>query len=377
MIHDKKYSQIILTIVLFYQIILKSGLDYIDAGPLWKYIGYLLYGVLLYLIIIKLIDSSFSLKSWLLVAMYFSILVLFLLVGNLSVASVFLFGLFSIFLTLEDVITAYLYAVVGGLITAFGLSLFGVIPIYNEAIDYWVFGFKNPNNVGYYLMVIFVLLLVKQWEKPSKYLFMYFLFMLLVDKFILFDDTALLTSVLFIMMWVITTLAPKMFAVSYVRKIIIAVPSLLTLLTLVLGYLYGILNFVTKVNQIFTLRPAIWKYYLTNFKPKLIGSNIPPVVSAYNNAFDGMYLYYPLANGLLVSLVLLVLLSLSLYYLLKTNNLPVLCLMLVFLVFGFSENAPAIVYSSPLFVFALMACFKLVNDKEYFSSEVRLGESLK
>ncbi len=375
MVHDKKYSQIILTCVLFYQIILKSGLDYLNAGSLWKYIGYFLYGLLLCVIVVKLVDSSLSIKSWLLVTLYFSMLVLFLFVGNLNVASVFLFGLFSIFLNFSDVITAYLYAVIGGLITALGLSLLGIIPIYNEAIDYWVFGFKNPNNVGYYLMVVFVLLLVKQWKKPSKYLFMYFLFMLLVDVFILFDNTALLTSVLFIIMWAIASFLPKIFTNPFIRKVTIATPVLLTLLTLFLGYSYGILNFVTKINSIFTLRPAIWKYYLMNFKPKLVGSNIPPFVNAYNNAFDGMYLYYPLSNGLVVSLVLLLLVSFSIYFLLKTDNLPILCLILVFLIFGFSENAPAIIYSSPLFTFVLMACFKITISKENLSSDFMLEET--
>jgi hypothetical protein len=350
---DRRINNIIFGMTIFYQIVLNSSWSYLDTVPLWKYVGYLLYGVMLFQLAVRLIHVKLTKLQLGSILFYAGMMVLFLATGNLSVASVFLLGGFALFLSVDDILTGFLYAVVLGMLTVFALAVLGALPFYNSDIQYWVFGFKNPNNVGYYFTLIFSLLMIKQWQHPTWGLFGFLVVSTVIDKYVLHDMTALMVSIVFLILWGIARKWPKFPQLRLIRWTIIASPFLLTFLTVLIGKMYTHVGFIYKLDDIFTSRPAIWHYYMDHFPMKLLGGNIPSVVTVYRGAFDGVFLYYPLTNGLIVTVVLLLAISAMLYYLLKHDRIDVVCFVLSALLFAFSENAPFFIYSSPLLVIAL------------------------
>lgn len=350
---DRHINRIIFAMTIFYQIVLNSSWSYLDTVPLWKYVGYLLYGVMLFQLAFRLMHLKMTKLQFASVLFYAGMMMLFLATGNLSVASVFLIGGFALFLSIDDILTGFLYAIVFGMLTVLGLAVVGALPFYNGDIQYWVFGFKNPNNVGYYLTLIFSLLMIKQWQHPTWGLFGFLAVSTILDKYVLHDMTALMVSFVLLILWGVARMWPKFMQLRLVRWLIIASPFLLTALTIIVGKLYTRVVLINKLNNVFTSRPAIWHYYMDHFPLKLIGSNVPSVVTVYRGAFDGVFLYYPLSNGLLVTVVLLSAISAMLYYLLKHDRIDVVCFVLSALLFAFSENAPFFIYSSPLLAMAL------------------------
>lgn len=350
---DRHLNVLIFGMTIYYQIVLNSAWGYIDTVPLWKYVGYILYGIMLFQLALRLLHLPLNPVRLFTIVTYAGFMVLFLAMGNLSVASVFLIGGFCMLLSVDDILYSFGAASVLALLTVFGLTVAGVLPFYNTDIHYWVFGFKNPNNVGYYFTLVFSLFLVRQWKHPSNGLWAFLIISILIDKFWLHDMTAQLVSFFLIGLWAIARKWPKLTDIRLVHWAIVAAPFILTALTVTIGKLYGRLGFLYKLNNVFTSRPAIWHYYMQQFPLKLLGGNIPPNVTVYRGAFDGAFLYYPLTNGFLVSLVLLVLISLMLHFLLKAKRLDVVCFVLSALAFSFSENAPFFIYSSPLLAIAL------------------------
>lgn len=350
---EKKINTIILGMVVYYQVVLNSAWQYLETGPLWKIIGYALYAAVLYQIIFRIFHRKFSVGGWLTLGVFGSLMMLFLVMGNLAVASVFLLGLFAVMLDSEHIVDAFLYGIIAAMVTVFGMALLRILPLYNTDIQYWVFGFKNPNNVGYYLLLTFALLLVKQWKRPSWSLLIFWLVSSYLDVVWLVDDTALLVSLVLLGLWGISVAWPHFFTYHWVQFLIVCIPVGFTLLSVAIGKLFGRLDILYKLNRVFTLRPAIWHYYLSSYHIKLFGSNVPQNVSAFDGALDGMYIYFPFINGLVVSIVVLAIVTFSLKRLTSVRNVPILCLMITLLVFGLSENAPAIVYTSPLLLLAM------------------------
>lgn len=350
---DRRINRIIFSMTIFYQIVLNSSWSYLDTVPLWKYVGYFLYAIMLFQLAMRLTRVSLTKLQFGSIAVYAGMMVLFLATGNLSVASVFLVGGFALFLSVDDILEGFLYATIFGMVTVFGLAVLKILPMYNTDIQYWVFGFKNPNNVGYYFTVIFSILLIRQWKRPSNGLWIFFIVAALIDKYWLHDMTALLVSTVVVLLYGIHKVWPKFVHLRVVQWLIIASPFLLTALTVLIGKLYGRVSIINTINNIFTSRPAIWGYYMQHFPVKLIGSNVPKVVTVYRGAFDGVFLYYPLSNGILVTVVLLTAISAALYYLLKHNRIDIVVFVISALLFAFSENAPFFVYSSPLLIIAL------------------------
>lgn len=351
---DRRLNALIFGMIIYYQIVLNSGWNYLDTISLFKFIGYALYLIALVQCSVRMWRCSLSVKQFCAIGAYALLMVLFLAQGNLSVASVFVMGMLALFLTVDDVMDAFLWAIVLGMVTAFGLTLIGVLPVYNTDINFWVFGFKNPNNVGYYLTVIFGLLLVKQWRRPTWALAIYFVTITMIDWFWVEDRTAVLVSMVLVALRMISAILPRFFEWRWSRFLITASPFLLTVLTVVIGKLYGVLDIISALSKVFTSRPAIWHFYMQNFSPKLFGSNIHGEITAFRGAFDGVFLYYPMTNGIIVTLLFLSLISGLLYFLLKAKRYDVVCFILGLLLFSFSENAPFFIYSSPLLELAFL-----------------------
>lgn len=351
---DRRINKMIFSMTIFYQIVLNSSWAYLDTIPLWKYVGYVLYAILVFQFTSRLIHAKITIIQILALGSGAFLMCLFLIKGNLSVASVFIISGFALLLSVEDVLDGFFYAVIFSMLAVFLLAILGILPLYNGDIQYWVFGFKNPNNVGYYLSLIFSLLLIKQWQSPSKGAWYFLLVSLLIDKYWLHDTTALLVSLFLVAFWKITRLWPQVTQYRFIKWIVISSPFLLTMLAVIIGKLYGRFAIIYRINDVFTSRPAIWHYYMLHFPLKMVGGNVPNTVSVFRGAFDGAFIYYPLTNGLLVTFVLLLSISAALYYLLKAKRLDVLSFLLGALLFAFSENAPFFVYSSPLLIIALI-----------------------
>lgn len=343
-----KLNQIVLGMTLYYQLVLNSAWVDLDANPTWKYVGYLCYAVMIVMILKQAWRHEFTVTQLVSEAGMLGFMGLFLAVGNLSVAIVFLFGIFITFMKPDTVLDTYLGALITSWLTVFLASLLGILPLYDVERGFWLFGFKNPNMTGYYLAVIVVLLLVRTWGRVDWRVVFGFGLVSGIAIWYLEDWTALLTLFVALGLWVIDYCYPRVTYAKVPRALIISAPLLLSFLAYFIAWGWAHLHIIRELNKVFTARPDIWHYYSFYFKARLIGSNLPNPLVYANGAFDGGFVYYPFTNGLLVSVVLLIALVLALHYLVRQRQTRYIALILIFLVFAFSENPSFFAFQSPL-----------------------------
>lgn len=343
-----KLNEVVLGMTLYYQLVLNSSWVDLDTNPTWKYIGYLCYAVMIVAILNQAWKHEFTIPQMLSEAVMAAFMGVFLVIGNLSVAIVFLFGILVTFMKPDEVLDTYLVALITSWLTVFAASLLDLLPLYDAERGFWLFGFKNPNMTGYYLAVIMILLLVRNWGKVDWRIVLGLGLVGGVAVWYLQDWTALLTLLVALGFWVIDYCHPRFAYAKVSRTLIAGAPFLLTALAYFIAWGWAHLNIIRQLNKVFTARPDIWHYYSFYFKAKLIGSNLPNPLVYANGAFDGGFVYYPFTNGLLVSVVLLITLTAALCYLLRLKQTRYIALILVFLVFAFSENPPFFAFQSPL-----------------------------
>lgn len=351
---NRPVGQVIMGIIIFYQIIMNSAWITIDTNPWWKIAGYLLYAVLLAYIAVEAWTFRFSPAQFFSELLMLGFLGIYMLLGNLTVVIVFLFAMAASFFPLRELIDVYLYGMSAGFLTVFVASLLGALPMLQLEKGFWVFGFKNPNVTGFYLIVILLLLLVKYWNRVGLKL-LFFAFLISVFCAVYLEDwTALLTLIAALLMWLIDRIWPK-FAYLKVNQILLKLtPFLLTALSLFIAWGWSHLEAVRKLNRVFTARPDIWNHYVTTSSPRLFGSSLPDQLTYADGAFDGAYIYYPIANGIVLTLLVLIALCVALHFMLKERQTPYIVLILALLIFAFSENPSFFAFQSPLLPMALV-----------------------
>lgn len=356
----RNMGTMLLGMLIFYQIVLNSQWDILYQGSIWKLTGYFLYAVLVCFLVISFWQVKLQMKQLIALIGLLAVGGIYLILGNLSVAIVFIFGAFALFLNVRDVLNAYFKATGLGILTVVIMALAGLLPMYDKINEFWLIGFKNPNILGYYLLLTVVLLFVRDWNQISWLHFMFWLGAVVFDLWVLDDKTATMGLLLLALLWLVLRKAGfiKQRLFNYA---IVVTPLLLTGAAYAIGFAWGRVNFIYRLNDIFTSRPVIWNYYMGNYPLKLLRGSLPKTLTFARGALDGAYVYYPYSNGLLVSIILIVLLISSLYYLVRQARWDLVSMQLILLVVAFSENAPFFVFQSPLLVLAIMVGMFGVN----------------
>jgi len=154
-----------------------------------------------------------------------------------------------------------------------------------------------------------------------------------------------------------------------IKMLVIIVPLALTMLTFWLGENYGRFNFISEVNQVTSMRPQIWHYYLMNYpiKPfgQLLNYNFLFIMNG-QTVFDGTYLIFPLEHGWVIFGLFVILTTVSLRKLIKVNNWALISVYLMLLFSGFSENCLMNYYQSPLFLLVVAVIFSSFSAKKIF-----------
>lgn len=257
----RNMGTMLLGMLIFYQIVLNSQWDILYQGSIWKLTGYFLYAVLVCFLVISFWQVKLQMKQLIALIGLLAVGGIYLILGNLSVAIVFIFGAFALFLNVRDVLNAYFKATGLGILTVVIMALAGLLPMYDKINEFWLIGFKNPNILGYYLLLTVVLLFVRDWNQISWLHFMFWLGAVVFDLWVLDDKTATMGLLLLALLWLVLRKAGfiKQRLFNYA---IVVTPLLLTGAAYAIGFAWGRVNFIYRLNDIFTSRPVIWNYYM-------------------------------------------------------------------------------------------------------------------
>ncbi len=244
-------------------------------------------------------------------------------------------------MTPREVISSYMLGIFFGLITVMFLSFIGILPIHPMLLSY---GFMNPNTLAFYIMIVNVSYVYLNWNLlKSRFYILYFLSIFFV--WVQLDSTTpALAMILFLLLNIIFN--------NKKSKLFVKFTSFLPLITfffsLFLGEMYGKFSWIAKLNIWLSDRVNIWNYYLGLYPVRLLpkARSYYPVVQNFNSnslnngasSFDGAYIYNLLSQGLILTIILLLLLSFSVYFLGKEGNMPLVCVFFVLIIYSFSET---------------------------------------
>ena len=372
MIKQKKSIMFALFMLIFYQVILTSMWQEEYTNKIWKLVGYAIYGVLLFLIIYQVIKFHSLVEKQ--IALYLVVcgLIFFIYMykGFLDIAIAFLVCASVVFINTSDLFKCYFLGISGGMVVVFLLAALSVLSNYNKR---WIFsfGFKNPNTLGFYIILIFLMVLYLVDKKMNVLATAAFVLILFFLKIELHDVTAMMILFVGYFCYVFSGFGKKLLKFSIVKWTITVVPLILTVVTYWVGLNYYNYSWMYKLNNIFTSRPIIWNYYLNSYPLRMTGTVIPKDLRVSRGAFDGAYLYFPMIKGLLPFAFILILAIFALYKTTKNNEYFLTVILVLMLVFAFSENTPFIVHQSPLIpLVALLATSRSSKDTPLGRREV-------
>lgn len=358
---NTKYAKSLFVCLLIYMVVYTSYWQTEFSISVWKYVAYLLYAMIGFVFIIGALLKKKSLLQWLYVSYLLIICVIYLKAENLNVSVLILTGLFvaTFFSDLEEIIDAYLQALIVGVGFVVLLSFIGVLPRFNPLDGTLLLGFRNINSLGSYISTIIVLSLVKNWDTIK----IVNVFEVLIGGFVLAtikDYTAIMIvlvgmSLRFLLKHRASVLV---FRLKLIKMCITILPAVLTFVSFWLGQNYLKYSFISQLNSIVTSRPANWYYYLSKYSLNLMGNKVNSFLNyQYSVPFDGAFVSFPINNGLLGFITVMVILTLALMIVQEKNNYSALTMLIPFVLSGFSENQLFIFYQSPAIIMAFFICF--------------------
>lgn len=276
-----------------------------------------------------------------------------------------LFMMLSVFIInpAELVKTYVKYSLIGaGMVVISAVS--GYIPrsghIFNNGTWYMaVWGFQNPNFLGYLIVSIALCLLYLDNIESKKLLFMVQFLAILVIHFYLDYDTGTMGLILG---WGIKYIISNKRTLMLIRNKIIliifcALPIVFEIIQVRVAQLYQTNVWLVAHNDFFHWRPAIWSYYWINYPVKVFGQAFEIIKSGFNitvgsGAFDGMYIYTLLSWGLILNFLLILYFDYVIVSAYKKEQFNILVIILPVIVMSFFENGFLSVAASPLLLLA-------------------------
>ncbi|MGA3272549.1 hypothetical protein ACA610_16585 [Lactiplantibacillus pentosus] len=299
---------------------------------------------------------------------FFMFIVTLLCIKNSSAITFFFLVAFSsISLSIKGILKTYFYAVLCSIIVVILIASFRFTTFFYQGIV--TLGFLNPNTLGFYIALLSLIYMYLRWDFMNWKDWMLMIVIVLFCFKYLLDYTAVFMIAGMLLLNLVIRGIPFLSKSLIIKMLVIIVPLALTMLTFWLGENYGRFNFISEVNQVTSMRPQIWHYYLMNYpiKPfgQLLNDNFLFIMNG-QTVFDGTYLIFPLEHGWVIFGLFVILTTVSLRKLIKVNNWALISVYLMLLFSGFSENCLMNYYQSPLFLLVVAVIFSSFSAKKIF-----------
>lgn len=355
----------LLTFTIFYMATYSSSLWISKfSQPIFGYVRYILIAFMLIFFLYRFIFLNKSRRQMAIVLVLLIFFMYNLLFHyGIVVIPILVFCIYSSYLSPKEIIQSYTLGLSFCVLFVVSLSLVGVLPMKNDS-DLLAYGFSNPNGLGGMLAVIFMSYLYLHWRK-SKILFLtLYIVAIFLNNHILNDRTAALGMIIFLFFYVVRHHIRNF---NLLGLIGIFLPVILTIISLLLAYLYGRNNWIYSIDHLLTRRIYIWNYYLNMSGIHLIPNSLNIVKAnegeldfygkniniLLTGSFDGGYMFLLLRMGIINTIAILYLIGNFFNYLRRKHSISLEILLLIFVINAFTENtyvAPYGFYASYLIV---------------------------
>lgn len=221
-----------------------------------------------------------------------------------------------------------IYSIIFFCIVVFYQAIFGNFNIYirgNQDIRYDL-GFGNPNILAKILSTIFALIILQNNKIKITSS---------VGIIIVYSITKSRTIAVFFIILIFGDIFYKKMIKNRIFKFItINFYSILYLISVFFSLNYS--NNI-YINKLMSNRPIFFKYFLTNYSPKILGQNLE-MKDTYFNALDNSYINHYLEVGILFSIIIMILYRRFILGLIKNNQKEVFLITISILITGLFEN---------------------------------------
>ncbi|UQS83293.1 hypothetical protein [Bombilactobacillus thymidiniphilus] len=352
-----KQNVLVLIISIGYQVFCSSAWQDIHTSFYWKIANYLMYVAIYFLAAYETAFMNFNKKRAIFFVVLTSLIIIGLLKGQTAAVMVFIYCALAINMSTRDLISAYLVALIIAILMVIVLCVAGILPSYTEA-GLLAWGFRNPNALGFYLALIF--LLGQTLVTHSNWIINIVAFILVLVVYLPLNDH---TASLMIILGLVLGWCSSIFKYKIINICISTMPLFFTGLVFWIGHNYTNYAWMPRFNDFFTLRPMIWHFYFDNFPVTWLGTAIPDMKLIGFGAFDGAYAFYTITFGILFISTVVGALTWSLKKTLNSQNYYLTILLLVLTLAAVSENTPFIGFQSPLIPLAFLICYHTLSTK--------------
>ena len=323
-----------LFVLLFGRIFLHASQLYAVTPP-WVYGSmYLLYPVIYTLLLCKcFFCTRYDLRQLLIVLAFY----IFTTAAILPAYDQDIFALFGFAAAFKDVswrkVLAWFAAFTAAMAAVLAvLSLSGVLFVWHpEYTSRMELGFENPNHLSRILLSIVTacLLLLPAQKRRAAAVWMLLPTLLFVKKFPGSRSVFLALAVL-ILLCLLFPLVCRVLQNRAIRGLLSAVPILLLAASAVAAWCYDPSNAVwEKIARVSNGRLQYWSYVTTLASPRLLAQELPksPVPGMDDPVIDNSYFYLLYRNGILLTIVLVMLSCFLIYRLLKARRYWFVCVL--------------------------------------------------
>lgn len=368
----KRGYRVLLVVTIFYMAIYNDSLWVNKFNhSIFGYVRYILICLMLVVFLYRLVFLNRSRERLLIVLGLFSFLVYNLLFHNeITFIPIIIFCLYANNLNRREVIQSYALGLILCVLLVVPFSLIGILPIRTDN-NLLAYGFSNPNGLGGILSVIFMSYLYLNWRKCKVWFIVLYIGAIYFNYSILVDRTASICMLVFLMCYFIRLHIHNSDVIGLIGMFL---PVILTIVSLVLAYMYGKYNWTYEVDHWLTRRVYTWNYYLnTNgvhlipdkmglvqaneFEKGFYGKNINVLLTG---SFDGGYIYLLIRMGIINTIAIIGLIVNFFNRLRIENDVSLEILLIIFMICAFTENA----YIAP---YGYSESYLLVICFSYFS----------
>ena len=323
-----------LFVLLFGRIFLHASQLYTVTPP-WVYGSmYLLYPLMYIPLLLKFFFCTrYDLRQLLVVLAFY----IFTTAAILPSYEQDIFSLFGFIAAFKDINWRKALACFAAFTTAMAavlivLSLSGVLLIWHpQYTTRMELGFENPNHLSRILLSIVTayLLLLPAQKRRAAALWMLLPTLLFVKKFPGSRSVFLALAVL-ILLCLLFPLVCRVLQNRAIRSLLSAVPLFLLAASAVAAWCYDPSNAVwEKIARFSNGRLQYWSYVTTLTSPRLLAQELPksPVPGMEDPVIDNSYFYLLYRNGILLTIVLVMLSCFLIYRLLKARRYWFVCVL--------------------------------------------------
>lgn len=209
------------------------------------------------------------------------------------------------------------------------------------------FGFYNPNTFASIVTSIVIEILYIRNMKNEKRKFDFLI--PIITSVILAHFCQSRGSSYILILLAVLMLFKK---IDIYKKILIFMPTTLTIISFKLISLFNQGNAIAlRVNELLSTRLFCASNYLNNYQINLLGNNIIKYEKwiGYVQTIDIAYIASPLINGILIFALFIIIFTIFLWNIVKTNNRMIIKVMFIMCIYGLVEKN-AFILSSNIFL---------------------------